>query len=244
MEAPLWNERVRIRSYDVDGTRRATVPRLCGYFLEAAWNHAETLGFGFTHLQKEGKFWVLSRLRCEMQEYPRWAEEITLRTWPRGIEGPFAYRDFELLDKTGARLGAGTSAWLVLDSVSKRPQRLHKLLPNIAPRKAALGRDPEKLPDNGVWDNETQITARYSDIDVNQHVTASRYIAWVLDSYPIGFHAKHSVRVLDVNYLSETVEGEQINVHTHNAGANVYSHLLMKTSGDEVCRMRLELNVT
>lgn len=239
-EASVWTERFRIRSYDVDGTQTATLPRLCAYFLEAAWNHAETLGFGFTHLRKEGKFWVLSRFRLEMQEYPSWGDEVTLRTWPRGFEGAFALRDFELLNTRGARLGAGTSAWLILDLISKRPQRPHKLLPNLPPAKPALSRDPEKLADNHVWDNEAEITARHSDIDVNQHVTASRYIAWALDSYPIGFHAQHSVRVVDVNYLNETIEGERVGIRTRHVEAGIYTHSLAKTTGADVCRIRFE----
>ena len=241
-EAPIWTERFRIRSYDVDGTRRATLPKLCGYFVEAAWNHAEALGFGFTHLRNQGKFWVLSRLRCEMEIYPSWGDEVTLHTWPRGFEGVFAFRDFELVSDSGARLGAGTSSWLVLDSVSKRPQRLHKILPGRETMtvKAALGGDAEKLEDNDTWDSEVHVAASHSDIDVNQHVTSSRYIGWVLDSYPIGFHAQNSVPVLEVNYLNETVEGDEINVRTRESAPGIYLHTLAKADGTEVCRARLE----
>ena len=61
-EVPVWTERLRVCSYDVDFTRRATSVSLCRYFLEAAWNHAEALGVGFSHLQQQGRYWVLSRL--------------------------------------------------------------------------------------------------------------------------------------------------------------------------------------
>lgn len=240
-EAPVWTERFRIRSYDVDGTQRAIVPRLCAYFLEAAWNHAEALGFGFAHLQKQSKYWVLSRLRCEMEMAPRWGQEVTLRTWPRGFEGAFAFRDFELLNEKGARFGAGTSAWLVLDTTSKRPQRLHKIFPDRAALtgRPALAQDPEKLGAIDQWDSEMPISARYSDIDVNRHVTASRYLAWIVDSYPTGFHDAHWLRLVSVNYLSETVEGEHLLVRTGRAGA-IHHHSLTKADGTEVCRARLE----
>lgn len=241
-ETPIWTERFRIRSYDVDGSQRATAARLFAYFLEAAWNHAEALGFGFTHLQKQRKFWVLSRSRCEMEKYPRWGEEVTLRTWPRGFEGAIAFREFELLDADGARFGAGTSSWLVVDAVSKRPQRMHKVFPDRASLTGspALGRDAEKLGEAGPCESEVQLIARYSDIDVNRHVTASRYVGWMLDSYPTGFHGEHSMRVLDVNYLNETLEGEQISLRTGRTDGLVYSHSLRKADGAEVCRARIE----
>jgi medium-chain acyl-[acyl-carrier-protein] hydrolase len=241
-EAPVWTEELRIQSYDVDATRRATSPSLLRYFLEAAWNHAEALSAGFSSLRDAGKFWVLARLRCEVQEYPRWGSTVILRTWPRGIKSAFALREFEVVEENGKRLAAGSSGWLVVDVVSKRPQRLHKLMPSLAAvaGNAALGRDPEKVEEKKDWDSEITFRARYSDIDVNQHVNSSRYIAWVLDTYPAGFHLQHSLAVLEVNYLSETVEGEQLIGRTAEIGAGMYVHSLTKESGTEVCRARLE----
>ena len=241
-EPPVWTERLQVRSYDVDATRRATVPSLCRYFLEAAWNHAEALGVGFTHLQGQGKFWVLARLVCAVEQYPVWGDAVILQTWPRGIKSAFALREFEFKTETGARLAAGSSAWLVLDSLSKRPQRLAKLLPefvNLA-GEATLGRDPARLEDIPSSDGQFPITARYTDIDVNQHVNSSRYVAWILDAYPADFHRQHSLRLLEVNYLSETVEGEELIVHTTQTDPTGYSHLLTKSGGAEVCRARLE----
>src|SRR5437016_4491547 len=90
IERPVWTERIQIRSYDVDATRRATILSLFRYFLEAAWNHAESLGFGFTKLGAQGKFWVLSRVRLEVMRFPAWGDQVILRTWPRGIQSAFA----------------------------------------------------------------------------------------------------------------------------------------------------------
>lgn len=66
---PIWTEPLQIRSYDVDFSRHATSSSLCRHFLEAAWNHAEALGVGFDRLAAEGKFWVLSRLRMELDHF-------------------------------------------------------------------------------------------------------------------------------------------------------------------------------
>jgi acyl-ACP thioesterase len=240
--SPVWVERLRIRSYDADATRRAASPSLCRYFFEAAWNHAEALGVGYAHLRRQGKFWVLARLLCEVPQYPEWGEWATLRTWPRGIKSVFALREFELLAETGTRLAAGSSAWLVVDSVSKRPLRLHQLLPGLTGMEgdAALGRDPAKLPENETWDHESSITACYTDIDVNQHVTSSRYLGWMLDAYPAAFHLQHSLRVLEVNYLNETIQGEKLIVKTRQNDSSIYCHSLVKSDGREVCRARLE----
>jgi acyl-ACP thioesterase len=241
-EPPPWSERFGIRSFDVDATRRMTSPCLCRYFLEAAWNHAEALGVGFNRLQAQGKFWVLARLRIEVRQYPGWGDRVTLQTWPRGIKTAFALRDFELLNESGAQLVAGSSAWLVVDAVSKRPQRLHKLFPGLEALsgRAAIGKDPEKLADEETWESEFPVTARYTDIDVNRHVNSARYLGWMLDSYPAGYHHQYWLRTLEVNYLSETIEGEPLSVQTRRVNELTCNHSLVKTQGSEVCRARLE----
>jgi len=55
-ESPVWTEPLKICSYDVDFTRRVTSASLCRHFLEAAWNHAEALGVGFSHLLTQSKY--------------------------------------------------------------------------------------------------------------------------------------------------------------------------------------------
>jgi hypothetical protein len=41
----VWTENVRIHSHDVDFNQRATLEAICHDFLEAAWEHAEVLGW-------------------------------------------------------------------------------------------------------------------------------------------------------------------------------------------------------
>src|SRR5690349_13078925 len=115
-DSGVWSERLRIHSYEVDFKYRATAESLCRLFLEAAWNHAEQLGVGFHQLAREQKYWVLSRMAVEFEQYPRWGEEVTLLTWPRGASSIFAARDFEIIALSGKCLIAGSSAWVVLDA--------------------------------------------------------------------------------------------------------------------------------
>lgn len=240
-ESPLWTEQLRIRSFDVDFTRRATLISLYRYLLDAAWNHAEALGIGFEYLQAQNRFWVLSRLLLEVKAYPLWGSVITLRTWPRLVKTVFAMRDFEILDYDGLRIVAGSSAWLVLDAATKRPQRVNKLaaaMPNLSDH-AALGRDPEKLPDLESWNGVYSAAVRYTDIDVNRHVNASQYVGRILDSYPAGFLAHHSAHRLEVNYVGETLEGETLSVRTRQTADGVFQHSLTKADGAEVCRAQL-----
>ena len=237
-EEGIWHETLRAHSYDVDFRKRATGQAICSWFLEAAWNHAEQLGFGYRKLAEAGLLWVLSRLAIEIDCLPEWGEPIQLSTWPRGTNGALALRDFELTTAAGKRLVAGASSWLVLDASSHRPQRIDKLpfrVPDSVTR-AAIGRQARKL---GACKSETSAArtrAQYSDIDINNHVNSARYIGWLLDSYPAEFVRSYSLRVMELNYVGETKWNDEVSVHSEQRGETEFCHSITKQDLSEVCR--------
>ena len=81
----IWTEELEIHSYDVDIARKATMEGLLKYFQEAAWNHAEHLGLGYSHLRCRGQVWMLSRMMVVVDTYPEWGQSVVARTWPRKV---------------------------------------------------------------------------------------------------------------------------------------------------------------
>lgn len=241
-ETGFWAQKLRFHSYDVDFQRRAGLCSICRYFLDAAWNHAEQLGVGYTHLAGQERFWVLSRLLLKVNRFPQWGEEARLLTWPRQPKGVFALRDFELLDHSGTVCVAGVTAWLVLDAASHRPQRLDKLKWTLShfPEKRATEREPDKLPEHPAVAESFKAVTRYSDLDVNNHVNSVTYLSWLLDSYPLEFHQRHHVKTLEVNYLGETGAGESVIVSAGSDSGRLFRHKIARSNGEEVCRARLE----
>lgn len=241
-ESGVWSERLRIHSYDVDFRKRATAEAICRFFMEAAWNHAEQLGFGYLPLAKQNQLWVLSRLLVVIDRYPQWGELVELNTWPRGTSGVFALRDFEILGNDNRRLVAGTSNWLILDAATHRPQRIDKLswhIPNLATRKAT-GREPGKLAAQPGDEAVLKAAVRYLDIDVNLHVNSARYVGWLLDSYTPEFHRKHALRSLEINYVGETLWSDTISVFSQQNSPGEFSHLILRADQSEVCRAQLQ----
>jgi len=236
----IWTEEIRVHSYDVDFGSHTTLEAICRFFLEAAWNHAEALGVGFGELAQQHRLWVLARLVIKVQRYPGWGDLVRLNTWPRAAKGIFALREFELIDAAGNHLGGGSSAWVVLDQASKKPQRLEKIIERIrtGPERLAVGQEPSKVPP---CPGEAMVTrtARYSDVDPNGHVNSGRYIGWLLDSYPSDFHKSHQVQLVEVNYLDETRGGEAIAIRSQETAQGTWSHEIDKPDGTAVCRARM-----
>jgi len=238
----IWIEVFKIKAHEVDFRRCATLETLFRYFQEAAWNHAQTLGVGYSHLHEQGKIWVLSRLQGIVERYPLWGESIQVITWPRTVESLFALRDFQMLASDGTRLVSGNSAYLVLNASTRRPQRVDKLLtsvPHVADR-CALPNGPDKLPEFGEGNCQSTLRVGYSDIDMHHHVNNSRYISWMLDTYPMEYHQMHRVSRMEVNYLGEAHCGDTLSIKTGTNQDNIFDHMVLNPAQNTaICRARI-----
>lgn len=242
MSPGIWTEPLTIRSYDVDFRKRATPEAICRYFLEAAWNHAEALGVGYTHLAQQNRFWVLARLLIQFKGSLQWRDPARLNTWPRPTKSVLAMREFEILDANDRQIVGGSSCWLVLDAQTRKPQRIDSLLSHLKefPQRLAIDREPAKLNSCNGPKAHLVTTAKYSDIDINDHVNSGRYIAWVFDSFPLSFHLQQDVISLELNYIGETRGGDLLSICSEEGPPGQWSHSLLKQDGTEVCRARTQ----
>ena len=206
----------KVRSYECGATGVATLPTICNYLQEAASLNAEELGFSKSNFAAAGAniSWVLTRLVVKMARYPKWEEEVTVVTFPRGGRKIVAWRDFEILDAAGARLGAASSEWMLIDLATRRVQPLPEpvfacLDPGLAP---VLGLEPFtprlKFPSDTAAAAPLAFRAQHAHIDLNGHVNNVHYIAWMLE--PLGGAANRAE--LEVVFRSETLVGDEVRV--------------------------------
>jgi medium-chain acyl-[acyl-carrier-protein] hydrolase len=217
-----FTEEFSIRSFDVDCAGRLRPTALFNYFQDIAGRHADALGLGYKALQSSGNLWVLSRALVRITRLPRWEESVQLTTWPKGVDGLLFLREFSLTDQTGATLVLGTTGWLFLDAQSFKPlgaQSLPIPLP-VMPQKHALDEPLKKLKVPAALPESHARKVLQSDIDVNKHVNNARYVDWVMDMYDVDFHAGHSLRSLQMNYLGEAHPNDVITLRSGNVGSS------------------------
>ncbi len=202
----LWTGSFTVRAGEADLYGRASLRTLSQYLEEAAYRHADRLGFSYHPMREKGVFWVLFRMRLEVDRYPQWTEEVELETWARGFSRLFARRDFLIRDARSQVIGRASSQWLLLGLENRRPVRPETVfsMPAEGTERSALPADPGAAPQATSYSESHRIAARYGDLDVNRHVNHTRYVEWALNCMEPGWYAHRTIRTLQMEYLEET----------------------------------------
>jgi acyl-ACP thioesterase len=208
----IWKETTDIRFGCVDRSDRLTLASVFNFFQEAAISHAANLGVGRDALAETGQAWVLSRLSLFIERRAGYGEIVEVSTWPRRSEKLFALRDYEIKDAGGKEIVRGRGGWLVLDIEKRRPLRVQQLvdaLPHNTGR-AAFPAGAAGLDAREGLEKIAERSAQYSDIDFYGHANNARYIQWIQDVTDMNILTKASQIRLDINYLSEVMPGETV----------------------------------
>jgi acyl-ACP thioesterase len=237
---PRHSERFPVHVYEVDAFHALAVPALAGYLEEVAGHHATELGCGIEVLLARGLTWVLVRQRIELLQPIALGEELTITTWPSGVDRLLAAREFEVRDRSGAEVARSSTQWLVLDVATRRPVRpdeildpaLRPALPRLAPVPARLPAVPEGAP-------ARRFHPGYGDIDVNLHVNNTSYLAWAIDAVdPDTWRASRPCE-LEAHFLAEGLHGDALATQVARDGDGALLHAIMREGdGKELARLR------
>ena len=183
-----YTDTVTIPNYLCDCRDRLTMWGLARLLQESAGHHAETAQMGFRQLIERGKAWVLCRMYYEVDRLPMEGETVTVRTWSRGTDGLFAFREFELLDAQGVAVTCSTY-WVIIDMLSRKAVRIRDYWAGIethddcATSRSSL--DRLRVPkDAGTPLSATSFPVKSSMLDHTFHVNNAEYIKWVFDYLP------------------------------------------------------------
>ncbi|WP_263784885.1 acyl-[acyl-carrier-protein] thioesterase [Salinibacter grassmerensis] len=214
MPSPItWTETVPVRSSDLTPHGTASMPALCVYLQEAAGHHADALGVSMRDLREKEQAWVLSHMYLHLDRLPQENETVAVETWPSGLDGLHATREF-VLSVDDTEMGRATSRWFVIDTERRRPVRPPRLLYDLdmPDRPRPLRQAFDDLPTPDRTDHETTWTARYHDLDLNRHVNSVRYLEWALGTLPDALLDAHRCTGLALQFRAEATAGTP--VHT------------------------------
>ncbi|MEZ5071686.1 MAG: thioesterase [Bacteroidales bacterium] len=232
----------RVHSYEVNPRAQARLTTLANYFQEVAYRHATELGLGYEALQENGQVWVLSRMRIRMNRCPRWNDQVTVRTWPRGADRLFALRDFRVFDHKGKEMGCASTAWLVLNVDTHnlvRPTELSQDYRDLIEEDRVFAEDLDKIKLSGDPDAVREHRVVYSDLDIVGHVNNVKYLEWCLDALDETDRIP-GVQSLEINFIQEALLGDRIRMEMWDSRSDAIGFRATRIEdGKEIFRARL-----
>jgi len=206
----LSETKFSVRSDQSDMFGRLRLSSLFNFFIQAAIDSSNKFGFGFETLKAKSLTWMLGRISVEIYKQVLWNDNVRVETWPKTVDGLLYIRDFIAYNDNNEIIARGTTGWLAVDFVKKRITKVDFIDENYRLEdKKALDYMPIKIDETNV-DEIFSIKSLYYDIDLNQHVTAIRYIDWMMDTFHEDFHSKNFPTEVHINYLKEIKSGQII----------------------------------
>jgi medium-chain acyl-[acyl-carrier-protein] hydrolase len=176
-----------------------------------AANHADFGGIGLSDLQKNDQAWVLAKMLVEIENMPKWNEEVTITTWIKSLENSKSIRCFEVLVNDKTIIGCET-LWVIINTIKRRPESLVLKSDHFEtfPVKYAVKSEfkKPKLLKNVI--NSWRKKVVLSDLDIVNHVNNIKYIEWCLDGLNAEYVLKNTFHKMEMHFLREMVWNESV----------------------------------
>ncbi len=210
----FFEETKLIRAYDVDFKNCLKINSTFNFLQDTASVHADQLKVGYQDLIELDLTWVLSWAKLEINEYPKFGDEIKIKTWPKSRYKFYSLRDFVFYDGNNQIICNATTAWLPINIKSKRITDLKKISIEIPYQHDvhAIEEYPGKINHETAGEILFTKKVKYSDIDLNQHLNNSKYIELVLDCYSKEHHQDSSIESLAATFISESTYDDELEI--------------------------------
>ncbi|XP_026447460.1 uncharacterized protein LOC113347984 isoform X1 [Papaver somniferum] len=244
-----------IGSYEIGPKRKATIGTLLNHLQETAANHIRDVGLlgdGFNSTPEmtiRNLIWVVAKMQVVVDRYPSWGDVVEIDNWFGGAPIKDGFANHWLLRdaKTGETLAQAKSVWIMMNKgtrkLSKIPEEVRdEITPHITDypiwddiKLSKVHDDKADFVQTGV------IQARWSDLDVNQHVNFGKYIQWILENSPTRILKSQELYDLALEFRRECGVGDELKSLTRvveTSGCTECQHMLQLENGKEVMRGR------
>lgn len=227
-EKSIWEEQSEVRTHESDFQGKWKPAAFFRAMEEATVHHSAHLQIDYLTLQQYSLAWVLARARIQFVQFPTSGTKLTVKTWPKGwSQKIFGMRDYSIQTGNGHTCALATTAWLLIDTASRRFVKPEMLLQRLPDNDGlfALNENLEKLVHPAEMQIVGNFQARYSSMDLMGHVNNAQYIDWIFDCFPIEKLRNQNPDWLQINYNNEIKSEEDLVIKSAliPGKANTYS---------------------
>jgi len=213
---------------------------LCNLLQLTAAAHSELGGISFSDMQEFNQAWVLSRMRVEIIELPKWKDIVTVRTWINTLENSRSVRALELY-VNGKKMVGCVTFWAVFNTKIRRPEAL--ALPyehfELYPERIATKKSISKINFNNDSELIFEKSVALSDIDIVNHVNNVKYLEWCLDLVDVNLILNQKIESFEMNFLKELSLDDKVAIYENKTAESLVFNI---NKSDKTC-FALRLNI-
>ena len=225
----------RVRYSECDRNGRLSLANMINYFQDCSVFQSEYVGQGVEKLEEEGKIWVLSSWKLEIDHVPVLGDEIEIGTFAVGFRGFYGFRNFFMKDNNGNYLVKVYSIWTSLDVKTGHPTKVRRedveaygVEPEL-PMKDKSRKIPAPGPDACEEEKDPVEICSYH-LDTNHHVNNGRYVEIASAYLPEDF----ATGSMHVSYKKAAVMGDILYPAVY-CMENRYQIVLKDQNGGDYC---------
>ena len=168
-----------------------------------------------------GVLWAVARTKIQYDGMPRWMEEFRFRVFPVKVTPVTIHLNLVVETLEGETLLRGRQELCAMDMADHSLRRVDStpfpmdldLLPPVMTtpfRRKKVTMEPEDLSFRHI--------VRTADTDKNHHMNNAEYVRLIVSAFPTEFWDQYRVLDFDIHYVSEGLEGEELEVYCQQDG--------------------------
>jgi len=239
-----FDKQFELRYFEMNKFGEASPTTILALLEETAADHCFSINHSLYDLMKQNVGWVLVSGIMKMERYPKYKENITIRTWLSGYSPIRGIRENIIYDEHFNIIGRAKGLWVFFDIIRRRPVQIFddiKLKWSSCSEECINYDITKKIEaiDSAKYEKEFKVN-RF-DVDTNQHVNNLRYLQWVMESIPDEFIDNYYLHSIDGRFIAEAQYGDEIESFTERINSdNSFAHTI-KTNNNKVCATAITL---
>lgn len=210
---PVFTQTYEIKDNMVDCFGQLKQSQILFIAQDMGGRHCRELALSYDDMEAKGLFWAVSRHRVQITRLPRTGECLKVETWPMPPTAAAFPRSVVAYDEQGQECFRSITLWVIMTRDTRKmiaPGKSGIMVPGTI-RGLELATPKGLVPRDMV--NACPRKVCFTDIDRNGHMNNTRYMDWVDDLFPSEFHRARQLKELLVCYLSESREGQTLDLH-------------------------------
>jgi acyl-ACP thioesterase len=228
MESYL-DKKYELRYFEMNKYGVASPTTILTLLEETAAEHSYNIDYSLYRLERQNIGWVLISGTIDMIRYPKYKENITIRTWASKYTLVKGYRENIIFDDSGTVIGKAKGIWVFYDIEKMKPVPIFDEIKLKWGLNTEISReidtDAIKIIDD--YEHQLEYDVYKSDVDSNKHVNNIRYFHWLIESLPDETVDNYILKRINAKFYSDAKYGEKIRIYMkHETEQNIFLHTM------------------